>query len=97
MTSLFEDFPSSHVILDLTAWNVSSVRIMTCMFRRCRTRVLIDSWVDGKREGANSGDGEAGRTLTEELPLARKSCKFAFLNGAAPVCYGVPVELSEQP
>ena len=41
--------------------------------------------------------GEAGRTLTEELPLARKSCKFAFLNGAAPVCYGVPVELSEQP
>ena len=59
--------------------------------------VLIDSWVDGKREGANSGDGEAGRTLTEELPLARKSCKFAFLNGAAPVCYGVPVELSEQP
>ncbi|EPZ31243.1 hypothetical protein O9G_000888 [Rozella allomycis CSF55] len=25
------------------------------------------------------------------VQMARRSCKLKFLNGAAPVCYGVPV------
>ena len=49
---------------------------------------LLESWVDGK--GAKD-DGEiVARSLPEELPEARQACKFLYLNGAAPVCYGVP-------
>jgi separase len=55
------------------------------------SNTLLESWVDGKGSTKAGTIGETkDRSLPEELPQARKACKFLYLNGAAPVCYGVP-------
>jgi len=51
---------------------------------------LLESWVDGKDSTADASNAGNVRSLPEELPEARQACKFLYLNGAAPVCYGVP-------
>ena len=51
---------------------------------------LLDAWVDGKTSAASTASEKKARSLPEELPQARNACKFLYLNGAAPVCYGVP-------
>ena len=66
---------------------------------------LIDSWVDGNlnlEEENHKENGDNGpvksSSLASELPRAREACKLRFLNGASPVCYGVPVHMaSRQP
>jgi hypothetical protein len=37
-----------------------------------------------------------GISLTEALAVARDDCTLKYLNGAAPVIYGVPVFLREK-
>lgn len=51
------------------------------------SNVLLDSWVDTSDHSPRPG---RRRTLAEELPSARGACKLRYLNGASPVCYGVP-------
>ena len=51
---------------------------------------LLEAWVDGKGSQASAAGERKARSLPEELPQARKACKLLYLNGAAPVCYGVP-------
>jgi hypothetical protein len=54
------------------------------------SNTLLESWVDGKDSTADASNAGNVRSLPEELPEARQACKFLYLNGAAPVCYGVP-------
>jgi separase len=42
------------------------------------------------------GSCKKGVSLTEALAAAREDCTLKYLNGAAPVIYGVPVFLEEQ-
>jgi separase len=61
------------------------------------SNALLDNWVDTDRPGRSSSDTQrARRSLAEELPVARGACKLRYLNGASPVCYGVPVHLGGQ-
>ena len=38
-------------------------------------------------------DGSEGKSLAAATRQARAACKMKFLNGAAPVCYGLPLSL----
>jgi separase len=38
-----------------------------------------------------SNDSSMKMTVTEALARSRKECRLSFLNGSAPVCYGIPV------
>lgn len=52
------------------------------------TEALLEAWLGPEREY---------KSLSEVIPLARRACKFPYLVGAAPVCYGVPVYLKGSP
>jgi len=44
--------------------------------------------------GNNEGEGANPQgSLLATLSTSRDTCKLRFLNGAAPVCYGIPIEL----
>ncbi|KAL9613499.1 MAG: hypothetical protein Q9167_001941 [Letrouitia subvulpina] len=48
----------------------------------------------GKKEESKREKGRIGLSLDQAVVQARESCIFKYLNGAAPVIYGVPVFLS---
>lgn len=50
------------------------------------TLALLDAWLS-----------DDGKSLPEVIASARRACKFPYLVGAAPVCYGVPVYISGSP
>lgn len=47
-------------------------------------------------KGKKSGFIKPGVSLTEALAAAREDCTLKYLNGAAPVIYGVPVFLEKR-
>ncbi len=51
------------------------------------TEYLLTAWLTESRD----------KSLAEFLPNARRKCRFPYLVGAAPVCYGVPVYLKGSP
>jgi separase len=52
------------------------------------SKELMDSWIDGRSTVSPSFDKTS---LPGCVAVARKKCKWPFIVGAAPVCYGVPV------
>lgn len=55
------------------------------------SRQLLWAWF-----GQEDGNG-AGVTLAAAVAKARSACRLRMLNGAATVCYGVPVVAIEAP
>jgi separase len=53
----------------------------------------LQASMKGKKD--TGGSGKKGISLTEALAGAREDCTLKYLNGAAPVIYGVPVFLEE--
>ncbi|KAJ1569123.1 hypothetical protein HK096_004134 [Nowakowskiella sp. JEL0078] len=56
------------------------------------TKTVFEHWgiVESEIPEENKGD------LVEAVMLSRSSCTLGYLNGAAPVVYGIPVELLER-
>ena len=52
---------------------------------------LLEAWLPEDGSAAADREGEQG---LPPLQLARETCKLKFANGAAPVCYGIPVCVS---
>jgi separase len=52
--------------------------------------------LQGHVKGKKSHVTRKGVSLTEALAAARDDCTLKYLNGAAPVIYGVPVSLEEK-
>jgi hypothetical protein len=51
------------------------------------TEVLLQNWFTAMKE----------KPLSQVASSSRSVCKLTYLNGAAPICYGVPVYLSNPP
>ncbi|KAH7656747.1 Peptidase C50 separase protein [Dioscorea alata] len=52
-------------------------------------KVLLDAWL---RDASQTDSGEELR-FASLMGKARDACRFPFLTGAAPVCYGVPTRI----
>ena len=60
-----------------------------------RTKGKLKSLEEGENaEGLRGGEAKGKVSLDQAVALARDKCLMKYLNGAAPVVYGIPVYLS---
>ena len=58
------------------------------------SQALLGAWLE---EGAQGTAGAGGRDVSAAVAAARAACRLPHLIGAAPVCYGIPTEVSAMP
>jgi separase len=55
------------------------------------TEEFLESWIKEHDESNANNDEVFNKSICFFLNKARKACKMAYLNGSAPIVYGLPV------
>ena len=78
-------------------WDVTDKDIDNFSKELLNLTLEIDNDSENDNESDKNNNDKNLMDVASAVSNARKVCKLRYLNGAAPICYGIPIQVLQEP